>query len=432
MNKLLASELGFLGINVDSNFDLAWLKTEVADKIREGDQTSIYKLINFARHSESQEIRDYANIIAKLYEDKVEAYGNIDVAKKESEPEKEYEKKAETAEEVENAISEAIEAGEDIELEITSSIDLTSGTLTSINIPDGTNADIKLDKDVTITCTKEGFKVGKGSTLTLSGEGTIVATTKNANGAITADSAEVILDGVTIDGVTGKEDATDNWVYGVYAKNGSTVEFKSGSIHVGGASCISTNNTTGGSTINVSGGELLADYGYAIYMPAQGEVNITGGKVQGVHARMGTVNISGNAEILPVGFNADNCADLGSNINTSGSVELGDTIVVIAGTYNDPNGVDTEVNVAGNAKVTSNFRAAIGVYAFDTKEKSNVSINVENASNVTTTDEAFDAIKVYDHAYIDAAATASGKIYTPKVDSDITVTVAGEQVYPVA
>ena len=61
MNKLLAKELGFLGINVDSNFDLAWLKTEVADKIREGDQTSIYKLINFARHSDDIEIRRYAN-----------------------------------------------------------------------------------------------------------------------------------------------------------------------------------------------------------------------------------------------------------------------------------------------------------------------------------------------------------------------------------
>ena len=60
MNKVLASELGFLGINVDSNFDLAWLKTEVADKIREGDITSIYKLINFARHSEDPAIRDYA------------------------------------------------------------------------------------------------------------------------------------------------------------------------------------------------------------------------------------------------------------------------------------------------------------------------------------------------------------------------------------
>ena len=74
MNKVLASELGFLGINVDSNFDLAWLQTEVVNKLAQGDKMSAYKLINFARHSEDEAIKTYANQMAEKYADEIENY----------------------------------------------------------------------------------------------------------------------------------------------------------------------------------------------------------------------------------------------------------------------------------------------------------------------------------------------------------------------
>lgn len=74
MNKTLASELGFLGINVDSNFDLAWLKTEVVNKLEQGDLMSAYKLVNFARHSDDPAIVDYATKMVELYKDKIEKY----------------------------------------------------------------------------------------------------------------------------------------------------------------------------------------------------------------------------------------------------------------------------------------------------------------------------------------------------------------------
>ena len=430
MNMQLAKDLGFLGINVDTGFDLAWLKTEVADKIAHGDKMGVYKLVNFARHSEDASIRDYALKLMEVYEFEIDDYDGTGVKKEDTPFDGD---KAETAEEVVDFINDAIEAGKEIKVEITKDIDLTSGEVQGFSIPDGAEAEFKLDKGVTLKCTKEGFKLGKNSKATFSGEGTILATTSNSNSAIKVDSgAELTLDGITIDGVTGKEGQLDNWVYGVYAINSSVVNFKSGCIKVGGASCISTNNTTGGSTINVSGGELLATNGYAIYMPAQGEVNITGGQVQGINARMGTINISGNAKILATGINDDNCDSLGSNINTSGSIALGDTITLIAGTYTDPNGVDTVVNISGNATVNSTYHAAIGVYAFDTKQKSIVTVNVEDGSKVSTSDAGYENIVVYDHDYISEAATEAGKTYTPAVDSDITITVAGEQVYPVA
>ena len=74
MNKTLASEIGFLGINVDSNFDLAWLKTEVVNKLEQGDMTSAYKLLNFARHSDDPKIVDYANKMVELHKDKFDKY----------------------------------------------------------------------------------------------------------------------------------------------------------------------------------------------------------------------------------------------------------------------------------------------------------------------------------------------------------------------
>ena len=74
MNKVLASELGFLGINEDSNFDLAWLQTEVVNKLAQGDKMSAYKLINFARHSEDEAIKTYANQMAEKYADEIDDY----------------------------------------------------------------------------------------------------------------------------------------------------------------------------------------------------------------------------------------------------------------------------------------------------------------------------------------------------------------------
>lgn len=66
MDKTIAKELGFLGINVESGFDLAWLKTEVVNKAQQGDKTTIYKLLNIARHSEDEEIKKYASDMLEL------------------------------------------------------------------------------------------------------------------------------------------------------------------------------------------------------------------------------------------------------------------------------------------------------------------------------------------------------------------------------
>ena len=328
-----------------------------------------------------------------------------------------------TVEDVQNAIDDAIASGKtEVSVRLTADIDLTSGATNILTIPTGVTANIRIPAGNKITCSGTGLQVNSGAGLTLSGSGTIVKNGKGANGAIRVENGGVLnLDGITIDATTqGKE---DNYAYGIYAKNSSVINFRSGVIKVALASCISTNNLTGGSIINVSGGELYSDGCYAIYCPAQGTVNITGGKVQGVLARMGTINVSGDAEIIPPTIDAETCDDIGANINTSGSLALGDAIAVIAGSYSDSSGVDTTINIEANSTVKSNFRSAIGVYMLDTKVAANVAVNVYDSSAVSTTDASADAIKVYDHAYISAAATAAGKTYNPVATSTVTVNV---------
>lgn len=330
---------------------------------------------------------------------------------------------AATIAEVTSAIEDAVAAGEtEIAIKITEDIDLTSSAVKSIVVPAGVELELNLD-DATVTATDNAIKVSAGSTLKLVGDGTIVATTKNAKAAITAENGSTVeLSGVTIDCTTQGKD--ENYCYGIYMKNQSSIVMNGGIIKTKMASCISTNNTTGGSDITINGGELYSDGSYAIYMPAQGTVNINGNsKVQGIIARMGTINVNDEAKIIPVTIDAETCEPLGPNISASGSTGLGDNICLIAGSYTDPNGIDIEVNIGANASVEANFRSAIGVYLYDTKQACNVAINVADGNNVSTTDTDFDAIKVYDHEYIAAAASEAGKAYNPVGTSTVTLNV---------
>lgn len=330
-----------------------------------------------------------------------------------------------------DAIAAAQTAGNtSASLRISNNMDLRVGSTNVITVPEGMRLTVNIPEGVTVTSANSAFMVSDGATLVLNGEGTINKTSKTTSAAITVNNGgSLIINGITIDATT--QGIIENWAYGVYAKNASTVTFKSGKIKVAGASCISTNNTTGGSTINVYGGELLADTGYAIYNPAQGTVNIYGGTVQGINARMGTINITGDAKIISTTLTNENCDNIGANLTTSGSLALGDAIALIAGSYSDPNGIDINLSIGGNATVESDFRSAIGVYMLDTKAAANVNIEAAVANNIATSDTAFEAIKVYDHTYIGEQATAAGKTFNPAATSSVTVTVEGTVIYPV-
>ena len=309
---------------------------------------------------------------------------------------------------------------EKVLIEVKNALSIAQGE--PIAIPAGKKATIKVDEDITVAET--GFAVADGAELILKGEGTIKSTNKSTRGAIVEASgadAKVIIDGPTLDCITEKGKA-GNYAFACYLLNDASLEMKSGVIKTAYGSCISTNNTTGGNTaITISGGELYSDGSYAIYLAAQGVCNIKGGKVQGVNVRMGHINISGDAEIIPTTIDANSYDNIGVEFATSGCVWLGDTVAVMAGTYSDADGTDCVINVKGNATIKSNFRSAIGIYCVDLKEAQNVKVIVADAEKVTTTDADFDAVKVYDHEYIAAEATAHGKTYTPVAESTVVI-----------
>ena len=219
-------------------------------------------------------------------------------------------------------------------------------------------------------------------------------------------------------------------MYGIYLKEDSVLNFNGGVIRVGQGCCISSNNTTGGSAaININGGELYSDGGYAIYSPAQEDININGGIVQGINARMGKIKISGDAKIIATTINSSTYDDIGNNITTSGCLWLGDTIALIAGTYEDVDGTNTFVEISKDVTVESNFRAAIGIYAVDTTLSQDVEVYLKSLDQVSTTDESFKAIEVYNHEYIADAAEAAGKEYDPNFTSRILVAVNNRPYY---
>ena len=271
----------------------------------------------------------------KLYRDDVAGIPNqtiiniIDNAESETDPF--AEPVATPAAAVEAMMAALAEGKNEVSLKIAANMDMRVGDLKTIEIPAGMDATIAIPENVKVTVSEtSAFKVNDGAKLTLAGSGTIVKTSKKAQGAITVDNGgELTINGITIDGTTQGFD--ENWVYGVYAKNSSVINFKSGVIKVGPASCIGTNNTTGGSTINISGGALYAEGGYAIYNASQGTINVTGGIVQGIQARMGTINISGEAQIIGTTITEDTRDAIGANNKTTGSLYLGDTIALIAG-----------------------------------------------------------------------------------------------------
>ena len=319
-------------------------------------------------------------------------------------------------------ITEAAENGGKVDLTLDQSLDLAESE--TISIPSGADVTVTIPKDMEIKAVANAFTVAAGGKLTLKGNGVIATTTKKTNPAVSVNGGEVIVDGITIDALK-ETDANNNSAYGIYAANNGKVTVKSGLINTRYGACIGTNNTTGTATIDIQGGELHNDGAYALYFGGNTKTTITGGKVQGINVRMGDITIGGNVEIIGTTIDDSNCDKIGENINTSGCIWFGDTIALVLGTYkkrSETDNVDLTLTIKDNAKVTSAYRAAIGVYAVDTKEEYKARITVNDDKAITTT-SGVDALTVYDHDAITADARRASKTYVPTVNGDYVIKV---------
>ena len=209
-------------------------------------------------------------------------------------------------------------------------------------------------------------------------------------------------------------------MYGIYASENSSVNIKSGKIHTSDCACISTNgNDKPGCIINIENGELTNDNAYAIYMPAFGEINISGGTTQAINMRRGTLNITGG-KISKVAYSKEEADKIKDYPTYSGLIWLGDTVAILSGSngYINKEGEEIIINkTGGTVEKSFGTDAPFTVYCIDTSEFN----QVVKFNGVSKED-----IKIVSHEEIQAETS---KPYTPK--SSTTVFVDGEQIFPV-
>lgn len=216
--------------------------------------------------------------------------------------------------------------------------------------------------------------------------------------------------------------------YGVYLKgnnsedksNMTTLNMVSGSITTRDCACVATNGMDEpGSQINIKGGKLLNENSYGIYMPASGEMNISGGEVQGINMRRGILNITGG-KISKVAYTKEEADKIKDYPTYSGLIWLGDTVAILSGSngYIKSNGEEIIINKTGGTveKSFGTENTSFTVYCLDTSEFNQV-VKFIGVSE--------DDIKIVTQEEIKAETS---KPYTPK--SRTTIFVDGEQIFP--
>ena len=146
-----------------------------------------------------------------------------------------------------------------------------------------------------------------GDDLTIDAENRGITT---YGGEVTVDGAKMTADGygiLTFNSFHAFFSTPDSKANTDDDKNISpTVTIENGSVIDAGVSVISANNLlSAGTNVTINGGRLTVDKGNtAIYWPMEGTLEINGGYIEGgtaIEAKMGTITISGDAEIVGTG-----------------------------------------------------------------------------------------------------------------------------------
>lgn len=206
--------------------------------------------------------------------------------------------------------------------------------------------------------------------------------------------------------------------YGIVATNGATVDVQGGIID-SVRSALASNNTTGQGNFTISNGILTAQKGPAIYMPAQGKLNISGGTINGgIALRMGDVNISGGT----INATTGDLDDPKVNYNYSGRVFFADALYVLAGSYTQGSDNSVKLNITGGTFNSENGKgSAIAIYDLGKVEQEadiSISGNAVLKTNATVRN-AYDVLSLKD---IGVTAPAEG--YGEK-SGKTTTTISG-------
>lgn len=257
----------------------------------------------------------------------------------------------------------------------------TDGTETTITMLANTSSDqitIPAEKNIvidfagfTVTPTNAWFITNKGSlTLNNTAEGTggITSTYKGlvdnygtltVNGgtySTTAEGATAIWNNDENSQITVNGGTVSSSTWGIVVVSKSKLTVKGDAVITGDDSAISGNGSEGqgGTTINIEGGTITGG-SVGIYQPQSGNLNITGGTINGetgVYVKSGELSVTGGA-INGTGEKAD------YNFNGNGANPTGDALVIDNCGY--PGGAPA-ASVTGGTFTSSNA-SAIGSYA---------------------------------------------------------------------
>lgn len=78
MDAVMASEMGFLGNNVDSKVSLPYAYTELVRKAQEGDMTALYKIEQLMRHYQGENAEELIAYLNNAMSPAEEASGDDD------------------------------------------------------------------------------------------------------------------------------------------------------------------------------------------------------------------------------------------------------------------------------------------------------------------------------------------------------------------
>ena len=198
----------------------------------------------------------------------------------------------------------------------------------------------------------------------------------------------IYIDNTTLTIIDSSEGKTGKIVseeYGIMAINNGKGIIDSIVIESGYA-CVSGNNTTGNMNFDIIGSTLTSSVSEAVYMPAQGILNITAGSVLngGISARMGQINID---DSTVKGMGDKQSADSFDEYwNHSGSAWIGDAVYVWGGTYSSVDatyGNTTNVTITGDSIIDGNAHNALAVYNIANKYDQEVTFTIEDGVTIT-------------------------------------------------
>ena len=323
----------------------------------------------------------------------------------------------------------SVSLGVDVDIPLTE-----QGKISTIMINEGKTVDLDLSGH-NLNVVAYAFYVN-GGTLNISdtsGEGKIVTSAKNAaypavyvNTAGTCNMYSGTIDTSQVP----LEEGDFNWMYGVVCSGDGVFNMLGGEMVIGAAAGISITNGTAsgtGAQFTIGGDSIITSKECAgVYLADNKAVTIQDNAVinGGIVARIGEINVKGKAKV-----NAQDNQDViiapGVLACQSGVEAVAAGILALTGNYNSALGNDLCINIEDTGMVYSKYGKAIEIGTVNTNYDQVATVYINSKSNLRSD------YCVWNHDQLAEQAAEAGKTLKPETNTtDLTIFIAGEQVYP--